>query len=188
MDRTIKYTRESIGVSDAALGDISPDNTSAIIAAAEQASAPLIFQKLANHQFWEDLVHIFLDIIKEMYGVREIYREIETDGKKTKEKIEFDFSKIDYDSFDIKVNIGSATYWSQLMQVQTLDSFFKNGIIDDAVIYLEHVPEGYVSGKEELIAKLKERKQEVSTEKSGASTANLNKEPVGQLLSKAKQI
>ena len=188
VDRTIKYTRESIGVSDAALGDISPDNTSAIIAAAEQASAPLIFQKLANHQFWEDLVHIFLDIIKEMYGVREIYRETENNGKKTKEKIEFDFSKIDYDSFDIKVNIGSATYWSQLMQVQTLDSFFKNGIIDDAVIYLEHVPEGYVSGKEDLIAKLKERKQGTSTENTGASTANLNKEPVGQLLSKAKQI
>ena len=95
-----------------------------------------------------------------MYGKREIFTEIEDEnGKKIKIKGYFDFSEIDYDSFNIKVNIGNATYWSQLMQVQTMDSFFKNGIIDDALIYLEHVPEGYVSGKEELIRDLKAKRK-----------------------------
>lgn len=160
VDKTIHYTRESLGVTDAALGEVKPENTSAIIAAAEQTAAPLIFQKLGNHQLWEDLVHIFVDIIREMYGLREIYREVKLpDGTREKQKMNFDFSAIDYDSFDIKVNIGSASYWSQLMQVQTMDSFFKNGIIDDALIYLEHVPEGYVSGKEELIRDLKAKRK-----------------------------
>ena len=170
VDRTIRYTRESLGVTDAALGDIRPENTSAIIAAAEQSAAPLIFQKLGNHQLWEDLVHIFLDIIREMYGLREIYTEVVLpDGSRTRQKKDFDFSALDYDAFDIKVNIGSATYWSQLMQVQTMDAFFKSGIIDDALIYLEHIPEGYVSEKEELIRELREKR----AENTAMSTASM---------------
>ena len=146
---------------DVALGDVRPENTSAIVAAAEQTAAPLIFQKLANHQLWEDMVHIFLDIIKEMYGKREIYTEIEDEnGKKIKIKGEFDFSAVDYDSFDINVNIGAATYWSQLMQVQTMDAFFKNGVIDDALIYLEHIPDGYVAEKEEIMEELKRKREQ----------------------------
>lgn len=174
VDRTIKYTRESLGVTDAALGDVKPENTSAIIAAAEQSAAPLIFQKLANHQFWEDLVHIFLDIIREMYGLREIYSDCEMpDGSFIKQKTDFDFSKVDYDSFDIKVNIGNASYWSQLMQVQTMDAFFKNGIIDDALVYLEHIPSGYVAEKEGIIRDLKNkrsRENALSTQERNLST------------------
>ena len=106
-------------------------------------------------------VHIFIDIIREMYGLREISREIELpDGTKEKQIMDFDFSKIDYDSFDIKVNIGTANYWSQLMQVQTMDAFFKNGIIDDALIYLEHIPDGYVAEKEEIMEELKRKREQ----------------------------
>jgi hypothetical protein len=72
--------------------------------------------------------------------------------------MDFDFGKIDYNSFDIKVNVGTATYWSQLMQVQTMDSFFKNGIIDDALIYLEHVPDGYVAEKDEIMEELRRKR------------------------------
>ena len=38
---------------------------------------------------------------------------------KEKQKMEFDFGAVDYDAFNINVNIGAATYWSSLMQVQT---------------------------------------------------------------------
>ena len=102
-----------------------------------------------------------------MYKVREIETEHElSDGTKEKKVIEYDFGKVDYDSFDIKVNIGSAAYWSELMQVQTLDAFFSKGIIDDALIYLEHIPEGYVSGKEELIKELKAKREKAEIEKA----------------------
>lgn len=175
VERTIRYTRESLGVTDVALGDIKPDNTSAIVAAAEQAAAPLVFQKLANHQLWEDLVNIYLDIMREMYGKREIFEdEILEDGSKIRKKQEYDFSKIDYDGFEIKINIGTSSYWSQLMQAQTMDSFFKNGIIDDAVLYLEHLPEGIVEGKEEIISEIR-KKKETNAENVKLSTEEGNK-------------
>lgn len=195
VDRTIQYTRESLGVTDAALGDVRPDNTSAIVAAAEQTAAPLIFQKLGNHQLWEDLVHIFLEIIREFYGSREIYTEVTLeDGTKEKQKLEFNFGAVDYDAFNIDVNIGAATYWSSLMQVQTMDAFFQNGIVDDAILYLEHIPDGYVSGKDALIRELRERRDaqaqtmpEMSTEEAGGagmSTGAGNPEALGQLAAK----
>lgn len=185
VDRTLQYTRESMGVTDAALGDVRPDNTSAIIAAAEQTAAPLIYQKLANYQLWEDMVHIILDIIEEYYGLREVYIETKLpDGTKTKAKMDFDFSGIDYDSFNIKVNIGAATYWSQLMQVRTMDAFFQSGIIDDAILYLEHIPDNYISGKEELIRELENRRQQAAMlppEMAGTEVPAGNPEPIGQL-------
>lgn len=185
VDKTIQYTRESMGVTDAALGDIRPENTSAIIAAAEQTAAPLVFQKLANHQLWEDMVHIFLDLFEEYYGLREIYTEVVLpDGTKIKQKIDYDFSAIDYDSFNINVNIGAATYWSQLMQVQTMDSFFSSGIIDDAILYLEHIPDNYISGKEELIRELEDRRAQaamIPQQTAGIEAPAGNPEPMGQL-------
>ena len=195
VQKTIDYTRESLGVTDAALGDIRPDNTSAIVAAAEQTAAPLVFQKLGNHQLWEDLVNIFIDLISEFYGVREIYYEItDENGAKVKTKTEFDFSRIDYDSFSIKVNIGNASYWSQLMQIKTLDAFFGAGIINDAVLYLEHLPEGYVPGKAQLIRELEERRKAAAiVPEEEQPPANLpvpagNPETLGQLESKLAMI
>ena len=109
--------------------------------------------------------NIFIDIIREMYGKRAVsFYKTDEHGEKILSTEEFDFDGIDYDGLDIKVNIGAATYWSQLMQVQTMDAFFKNGIIDDAVLYLEHLPEGYVSGKEEIIREIKARKKALSTQ------------------------
>ena len=197
VDKTIQYTRESLGVTDAALGDIKPENTSAIIAAAEQTAAPLSFQRLANHQMWEDLINVFIDLMAEFYGVRKIYTEIDAgDGTMKKEGVEYDFSAIDYDVFNIKIDIGSAAYWNQLMQVQTLDAFFKNGIIDDALLYLEHVPDGYISGKEELIRELREKReaeaamaQQMPPETPDGMTASAgNPEAMGQLQSKLMNI
>lgn len=185
VDRTIQYTRESMGVTDAALGEVRPDNTSAIVAAAEQTAAPLIFQKLSNHQLWEDLVHILLDIIEEYYGLREIYVEVDDGtGNRIKTKTDFDFSTIDYESFNINVNIGAATYWSQLMQVQTMDAFFSSGIIDDAILYLEHIPDEYISGKDKLIQELEERRRQTAMlppEEAGMAAPEGNPEPMGQL-------
>ena len=48
------------------------------------------------------------------------------------------------------------------MQVQTMDAFFKSGIIDDAVLYLKHIPDAYISGKEELIRELEKRREQAA--------------------------
>jgi len=54
VDRTINYSRDMMGASDAALGNVKPENTSAILAVQKASSAPLELQRLAFYQFVED--------------------------------------------------------------------------------------------------------------------------------------
>lgn len=149
VDSTINYTKEFMGASDAALGNVRPENTSAIIAVQKAAAAPLEVQKMAFYQFVEDYVRIIIDLIGARYGVREV-----TTPDKGVEL--FDFSVGKPDCLSVEVEIGASSYWSELMQVQTLDNLFAKGVISDALTYLESLPDRYVPNKKELIKRLSE--------------------------------
>lgn len=68
----ISTTRDTMGASDAALGNINPDNTSAIIAVQRATSMPLELQKLDFYRVVEDEVRIWLDMMAAFYGVRPV--------------------------------------------------------------------------------------------------------------------
>lgn len=151
IERLTQKTLEFMGASDSALGMVTPDNTSAIIATQKASAMPLELQKLEYYSFVEDCVRVMLDIICTDYGVRRV--SYTQDGNTVVHN--FDLSAVDATALQLKVDIGAASYWSELMQLQTLDNLFKNGIITDAVTYLESIPDGYIKGKSKLIEKLK---------------------------------
>lgn len=152
VDRTIQYTKEFMGASDAALGNIRPDNASAIIAVQQAAAAPLELQKLAYFQFVEDSVRVIIDLIRASYGRREVV----LDGRRQT----VDFSSLGIDAMSVQVDVGVSPYWSELMQVQTLDNMFAKGIVTDAIAYLESVPDHLIPGKSRLLESLRRRKEE----------------------------
>ncbi len=154
VDKTIAYTKEFMGASDAALGTIRPDNTSAIIAVQKATAAPLEVQKLALYQFVEDFVRIVAGMIVAHCGTR-IVSETSEDGAVTTGL--FDFGSIDLAAMTLNVNVGASSYWSELNQLGTLDNLFARGVIQDALLYLESVPDGYIRNKEQMIRRLKER-------------------------------
>ena len=154
VEKTISYTKECLGATDIALGNIPLDNTSAIIALQNAAAAPLALQKLSFYQFWEDCVLIIMDMIRCYYGTREVFFETGEGCASTL----VDFSALDPDSMELRVDVGPASYWSELVQVETADNLFKNGIITDAVTYLESVPDKYIRNKRGLIEKLEREK------------------------------
>lgn len=154
VDRTISYTKEFMGASDAALGNVKADNTSAIIALQKSSSAPLELQRLSFYQFVEDYVRIIIDMIRAKYGLRFVLTEGEN-GEKRRDL--FDFSAIPYDAMDVNVDVGSSAYFSELMQIQTLDNLFSKGIISDAITYLEGIPDAYIRNKNKIIEKLRQQ-------------------------------
>lgn len=165
VDRTISYTRDFMGASDAALGNVKPDNTSAIIATQKASAAPLELQRLAFYQFVEDYVRIILDMIRVNYGTRMVKASLPLldpmTGQETEAEqvIPFDFKAVNYDALQLKVDVGQSTYWSELMQIQTMDNLFSKGIITDVVDYLEGIPDQYIRNKRKLIDTIKERQQ-----------------------------
>lgn len=171
IQQIITMTRDFMGASDAALGNVEPDNHSAIIAVQQASSMPLEIQRMNLYQFTEDCVRIMMDIMRAYYGVRIVTLDeavpaiedgaaLDTMGNPTGEsidKIQLDFSNFDTINYDTNVDVGASSYWSELMQVQTMDNLFAKGIITNAVLYLESIPSKYLKNKDKIIAAVKEQ-------------------------------
>ncbi|MBC8537269.1 hypothetical protein [Feifania hominis] len=153
VDRIITYTKEFMGASDAALGNVKPDNTSAIIAVQKASSAPLELQRLSFYQLIEDSVRIMIDIMRADYGVRKVEMTDTLSGQQTTGQV--DFAALDLEAMEINVDVGASSYWSELTQIQTMDNLFTKGIITDAVTYLESIPDKYIRNKNKIVEQLR---------------------------------
>ena len=143
----IEKTKEAMGIYDVALGNARPENTSAIIALQKTASQPLEFQRLEYLQVIEESVRIIVDIMSAYYGTREIPVRTE-DGMGM---IKFDFSDLDFDEMNMNVEVGQASYWSEITQIQTLDNMYAQQIIPDPITYLKQLPNGLLKNKQDII-------------------------------------
>jgi hypothetical protein len=197
IDSTIAYTKETMGASDAALGEITnPNNTSAIVSVQQASSVPLEIQKLDFYQFYEDIVRIIVDIMGCDYGTRMV-KITESQAKALnlvdhieyhdmfgnqvqpmvdpmtgqlppdievvpiyKTYAEIDFSVLRNANFDLDVEIGQSSYWSEQTQVQTMDNLFDKGIVTNPITYLEGIPDKYIPNKRKLMDELKQQRAE----------------------------
>jgi len=145
-------TRDLMGASDAALGNVNPDNTSAIIVTQEATAVPLESVRRAYYVFVEDVIRNALDIISTDYGVREV---VVTDALGKQSMAVYDFAHVRDMILRLKIDIGQTSFWDADQQVQTIDNLFSAGIIRDPIIYLEQIPENKLKNKNRLIAQLK---------------------------------
>lgn len=175
---TITQTKEMMGASDAALGNVKPDNTSAIIAVQKAAGMPLDIQRMDFYNFVESCVRIFIEMMRVDYGTRCVTL-TDNEGNVTKE--EFDFGLLKNYALNLKIDIGQGSYWSELMQVQTLDSMMKNKIIPDALTYLEAVPEGYIKNKNKIVESIRQA-QGAAGGMMGAGMDGMPEMPGGQAM------
>ena len=148
VDRIVSMTRDFMGATDTALGNVSPDNTSAIIAVQQASAVPLELIKLNFYQFVEDYVRIMVDLIRQHYGTRTV-EDASGGAEQTVENVNFD--RIGDMALSLKVEIGPSAYWSENSQIQTLDNLWASQIITDKALYLESIPDKYVPNKEKLL-------------------------------------
>lgn len=153
-DSVIRYTKDMMGASDAALGTVNPDNTSAIIAVQKAAGMPLDIQRLDFYNFVESYIRIFIDLMRAYYGIREFSAQ---DSEGRTRRMRFDFKDAEHAQFSLNVEIGQSAYWSELAQIKTLDNLMDRGVIPDALTYLESLPEGTVKNRALITRRLKER-------------------------------
>ena len=177
IDAAVNYTQRFMGSTDVALGDGRPDNTSAIVALQRASNAPLELVKRNMYQAVEDLGRIYLDMMRAYYGTRlvqtQIFRSelpLRMELQQAEMATEFDFSILEELPLQLKLDVGASSFWSEITSIQTLDNLLlQNRIsLED---YLERIPEGYVSRKQELIDKIKGDKQmSVSAHKDRGQT------------------
>lgn len=155
---SVSLTKEFLGATDAALGNVRPDNTSAIIALQKASSVPMELVRQNLYQCIEDLARVWLDLMGTYYGKR--FAEVSVPGgeesKKRKTAL-FDFSRLDGTPLSMKLDVGGSAYWSEIAQMNTLDNLLTHKQID-ILDYLERVPNGYISHQQELIDTLRKRR------------------------------
>ena len=156
--------KDCMGASDTALGNIAnPDNTSAILATQKASNAPLELQKRMFEQFNEDCIRIIVDMACAYYGIRYIsvnLKQTKLDGSQTETKTDvlLDFGKFSIGAMDINVEVGAATYWSEIVSMTNMDKLMQAGMIPDPVLYLESIPNSYIPNKQQIIDSLKNQK------------------------------
>lgn len=148
----ITNTQVQAGANDAALGNMRPDNTSAIIAVREAATMPMQLLKNRFYSFIEDNARIWADYWINLYGNRAIKTE-DSDGDWF---FPLDTEELKRVIVNARVDVGEATLWSQLQQQTSLDNLLTAGIIDQ-IQYLERLPKGTIPNQSGLINDLKDR-------------------------------
>ena len=149
IELAMQYTKETLGISDASLGNINPQNTSAIIAVQKANVVPLENVRAALYEFVEDCGRIILDMMATNYGTRPI---VVKEGKNRSIEM-FDFNLLKDLWLNIKADVGSATYFSEISSMQTLDNLLNAGKIE-FIDYLKRIPDEIIPQKEELIKQL----------------------------------
>jgi hypothetical protein len=152
----ITYTRDFMGTNDASSGNVRPDNASAIIALQNADTVPLELTRQAYNGFIEDIVRIIVDMMHAYYGTRYVEHSVrdKMTGKMIDEQIPFNFDELSGENLRINVDIGAASMWSEITQMDALNSLFTSGIMDDPRkfrLYIEIVPDKYVPGKAKLL-------------------------------------
>ena len=147
----ISGTLTHSGANEAALGDIRPDNTSAIVAVREAATMPLQTVQNRYYQFIEDTARIWAEFWISLYGERSIKM---VDGANVW-YMPFDGKRYENLVLSARVDVGSSTLYGEAQTIQTLGNLFDRQMID-TLQYLERLPKGLIPDLSGLIKQLKE--------------------------------
>ena len=182
IDTTIERTRDFLGASDAALGNVKPDNTSAIIATQQATAIPLELQRLNFYDFVEDSVRILIDMMSHDYGTRKVMAELE-DG--SKQPVDVDFSVLQNLNYDLNIEIGRTNYWSEIAQTTTMDNLLNKGVLTDIELYLESIPDSAVSNKAQIIENVRKKMLEQQQQAQAMALAQAGIDPAAMQQSPA---
>ena len=189
IDKAMAYTKDCLGATDAQLGNVRPDNTSALMVLQTNAEVPLENIRAGLHEWVEEIGEILLDMMGTYYGKRPVILDMELQepvlqeggmplldpetGRMRVEKThrkavqEFDFSKFKHLSLNLRVDAGATTYFSEIAMTQTLDNLRRDGTLD-VLQYLERIPDKLIPKKKELMEELRSR-MEQPTASAGAA-------------------
>jgi hypothetical protein len=142
---TIETLTQS-GANAAALGDIDPDNTSAIAAVREATMVPLQTIRNRWYAFCEEVARLWAEFWVCSYGERAL-RVCDEWGEWY---LPFDGDRYRDLAIRARVDVGPTDVWNETRAVNTLDKLLERGVLTPRQ-YLERLPRGVISDVEGLL-------------------------------------
>lgn len=168
----MNMTQNLTGATAAALGNVRPDNTSAILALQKASTIPSELTKQNYYRTVKELGRIYMEFMAEYYGVREVDVAIKDASLLLPEEVvqfaglnpdsmiaaDFDFAELKNIPMAIKLDVGASSMWSEISSTQTLENLAQWQMISPADM-LERLPTGTIPKLSELTDKYKAKER-----------------------------
>ena len=161
-------TLTDAGANEAALGDIKPDNATAIIQVREASTQAMQMYRNRFYDFIEDIARIWADFWINFYGKRSL----KIKDKTGTQYLPFDAERYKSLLFTAKIDVGADTLWSTSVVVATLNNLLSGGYIN-VDQYLERIPDGMipdVTGLREDIKAQAQAQAQMQSQMAGSDT------------------
>ena len=149
------------GANDAALGNLRPDNATAIVQAREAAIAPMQTYQNRFYSANEDVARIWADFWITMYG----RRSIEVNDGGVKRYMVFDADRYRDLVISAKVDVGASTLWSEAVSISNLGNLLSGQMIS-FIEYLERIPKGLIPDVTGLINARKQQEHKAQMQQT----------------------
>ena len=116
-----------------------------------------------------------IDMMAAYYGNRQA--KLKSENEMPGQIVDINFSLLREMNYDLNVDIGTSSYWSELVQAQTMDNLLTKGVIQDAVTYLENIPDHMVKNKQKLIDSIKKKQIEQEQQAQAMALAQAGIDP-----------
>jgi len=156
IDKLVTLTKDLAGASENALGEAKADNTSAMMWAEKQSGIPLQSVRRRFYQSQEDVGLIWADIWKVKFNTTRAVTIKNKDGLQEVKK----FKGSDYKdiNMNLKIDVGASSQFSEINNLNMLNMWLDKQLIS-FVEYLERLPQGSVTNKQQLIDAKKQQAQ-----------------------------
>lgn len=159
-NRLITETLTQSGANAAALGDIDPNNTSAIMAVREATMMPLQTVRNRFYAFCEEVARLWAEFWICSYGERAL-RVYDEWGEWY---LPFDGDRYRDLAIRARVDVGPTDIWNENRAVETLGALLERGVVTPKQ-YLERLPRGVIADVDGL---LREQTTEVAYDRNGS--------------------
>ena len=147
IESSVNLTKELMGATESALGNLEAENTSAILALQETSRIPLAHIRSAYYRCISDLANIWADMMCAYYPSERLLPCFTKEGVKVK-NVEFSILKNDILCADVEVS--EISRFSAASAQNILDKLFNGGHIP-LNEYVKRLPAGTLTNRDELL-------------------------------------
>ena len=160
IESAVNLTKELMGATDSALGNLEANNTSAILALQETSRIPLEQIRSAYYRLIEDIANIWADMMCAYYPSERLLP-CYSKGELSAKKIEF--STIKNDVLCAEAEVSELSRYSSVSVQNMLDRLLDGGYIS-ADEYVKRLPLGAVVDRDGLLELLAPKPEKTETE------------------------
>ena len=168
IESAIEFTKDLMGATESALGDVEANNTSAILALQETSRIPLQQVRSAYYRCVEELANIWADMMCAYYPSERLLPYGTEDGA-TCETV--DFSQLKKGFLSARIDVSEISRFSAVSAQNMLDKLLDKGYISPSS-YVKRLPGGVITNRQNLVEEIEASEKRKSKRKEIQNAGN----------------